>query len=77
MANTLSPATAELAGAAPVRVREKQGIRWGRIAAWAVMGLILFVDPVPVLVDAPHRAVHQRGPRHAATSRCCRSTRRC
>src|SRR3954471_8281759 len=45
MANTLSPATAELAGAAPVRVREKQGIRWGRIAAWAVMGLILTVFP--------------------------------
>ena len=47
MANTLSPATAELAGAAPVRVREKQGIRWGRIAAWAVMGLILFVSLFP------------------------------
>jgi multiple sugar transport system permease protein len=47
MANTLSPATAELAGAAPVRVREKQGIRWGRIAAWAVMGLILFVSVFP------------------------------
>jgi multiple sugar transport system permease protein len=47
MANTLSPATAELAGAAPVRVREKQGIRWGRIAAWAVMVLILFVTLFP------------------------------
>lgn len=47
MTNTLSPATAELAGAAPVRVREKQGIRWGRIAAWAVMGLILFVSLFP------------------------------
>src|SRR4051812_6457020 len=47
MANTLSPATAELAGAAPVRVREKHGIRWGRIAAWAVMGLIVFVSLFP------------------------------
>jgi multiple sugar transport system permease protein len=47
MANTLSPATAELAGAAPVRVRDKQGIRWGRIAAWAVMGLILLVSLFP------------------------------
>jgi multiple sugar transport system permease protein len=47
MANTLSPATAELAGTAPVRVREKQGIRWGRIAAWAVMGLIIFVSLFP------------------------------
>ncbi len=47
MANTLSPATAELAGAAPVRVREKQGIRWGRIAGWAVMGLILIVTVFP------------------------------
>jgi multiple sugar transport system permease protein len=47
MANTLSPATAELAGAAPTRVREKPGIRWGRIAAWAVMGLILLVSLFP------------------------------
>ena len=47
MANTLSPATAELAGTATVRVREKQGIRWGRIAAWAVMGLILLVSLFP------------------------------
>jgi multiple sugar transport system permease protein len=47
MANTLSPATAELAGTAPVRVREKQGIRWGRIAAWAVMALILVVTLFP------------------------------
>jgi multiple sugar transport system permease protein len=47
MANTLSPATAELAGTAPVRVREKPGIRWGRIAAWAVMALILVVSLFP------------------------------
>jgi multiple sugar transport system permease protein len=47
MANTLSPATAELAGTAPPRLREKQGVRWGRIAAWAVMGLILLVSLFP------------------------------
>jgi multiple sugar transport system permease protein len=47
MANTLAPATAELAGAAPTRVRETQGIRWGRIAAWAVMGLIILVSLFP------------------------------
>src|SRR4051794_2715894 len=47
MANTLSPATAELAGTAQPRLREKQGIRWGRIAAWAVMVVILFVTLFP------------------------------
>src|SRR5256885_17035348 len=47
MANTLSPATAELAGAAPVRTRETPGIRWGRIAAWAVMTLIILVSLFP------------------------------
>src|SRR5436190_15348797 len=47
MANTLSPATAELAGTAQPRIREKQGIRWGRIAAWAVMVVILFVTLFP------------------------------
>jgi multiple sugar transport system permease protein len=47
MTNTLSPATAELAGAAPARVRDKQGVRWGRIAAWAVMALILLVSLFP------------------------------
>jgi multiple sugar transport system permease protein len=47
MANTLSPATAELAGAAGVRVRDQQGIRWGRIAAWAVMALIVLVSLFP------------------------------
>jgi multiple sugar transport system permease protein len=47
MANTLSPATAELAGTAAVRTRDKQGVRWGRIAAWAVMGLIVLVSLFP------------------------------
>lgn len=47
MASTLSPATAELAGVAPERVRERRGIRWGRVAAWAVMGLIVFVSLFP------------------------------
>jgi multiple sugar transport system permease protein len=47
MATTLSPATAELAGAGPERVRVKRGIRWGRIAAWAAMGLLLFVSLFP------------------------------
>jgi len=47
MANTLSPATAELAGTATVRTRDKQGVRWGRIAAWAVMGLIVLVSLFP------------------------------
>jgi multiple sugar transport system permease protein len=47
MTNTLSPATAELAGTSQPRIREKQGIRWGRIAAWAVMVLILFATLFP------------------------------
>ena len=48
MANTISPATAELAGTtAPQRVRAKRGIRWGRIAAWGAMGLLLFVSLFP------------------------------
>src|SRR3954451_20678153 len=48
MANTLSPGTAELAGtAAPQRIRTKRGIRWGRIAAWAAMGLLIFISLFP------------------------------
>src|SRR3954449_4198263 len=50
MANTVTPAstaTAELGGARTERVRVKQGIRWGRIAAWAAMGLLLFVSLFP------------------------------
>src|SRR4051794_5989831 len=48
MANTLSPAPAELAGtAAPQRIRTKRGIRWGRIAAWGAMGLLIFVSLFP------------------------------
>jgi multiple sugar transport system permease protein len=47
MANTLSPTTAELAGTATERVRVKRGIRWGRVAGWAVMGLIIFVSLFP------------------------------
>jgi multiple sugar transport system permease protein len=47
MANTLSPTTAELAGTAPARIRETRGIRWGRVAGWAVMGLIIFVSLFP------------------------------
>jgi multiple sugar transport system permease protein len=47
MANTLSPTTAELAGTAPARIREARGIRWGRVAGWAVMGLIIFVSLFP------------------------------
>src|SRR3954471_22146472 len=48
MANTLSPGTAELAGtAAPQRIRTKRGIRWGRIAAWGAMGLLLFISLFP------------------------------
>ena len=41
-------ATAELAGAnRPERVRAKQGVPWGRIVAWAAMGLLLFVSLFP------------------------------
>jgi multiple sugar transport system permease protein len=29
------------------RIREKRGIRWGRIAAWVAMGLLLFVSLFP------------------------------
>ena len=28
-------------------MRHKQGIRWGRIAAWGAMGLLLFVSLFP------------------------------
>src|SRR3954464_11121507 len=48
MANTLSPGTAELAGtAAPQRIRTKRGVRWGRIAAWGAMGLLIFISLFP------------------------------
>ena len=48
MSQTLSPATAELAGRRTAeRTRVKRGIRWGRVAAWAVMGLIVFVSLFP------------------------------
>src|SRR3954447_25248532 len=49
MANTLSPGTAELAGtAAPQRIRTKRGIRWGRLAGWGAMGLLIFISLFPV-----------------------------
>jgi multiple sugar transport system permease protein len=51
MSNTISPtqtATAEHAGADPNRrERVKQGIQWGRIAAWAAMVLLLIVSLFP------------------------------
>ena len=50
MSQTVSPtqtATAELAGAGTARVRTKKGIAWGRVAAWAAMGLLLFVSLFP------------------------------
>jgi multiple sugar transport system permease protein len=50
MSQTVSPtqtATAELAGAGTTRVRTKKGIAWGRVAAWAAMGLLLFVSLFP------------------------------
>src|SRR4051794_21912223 len=43
-----APATGELAGAGTVRrSREKQGIAWGRVAAWGAMGLLIFVSIFP------------------------------
>ncbi len=40
--------TAELAGNdRSERVRVKRGIQWGRVAAWAAMGLLLFVSLFP------------------------------
>jgi len=50
MSQTVSPtqpATAEMAGAGTARVRTKKGIAWGRVAAWAAMGLLLFVSLFP------------------------------
>jgi multiple sugar transport system permease protein len=50
MSQTVSPtqtATAEMAGARTARVRTKKGIAWGRVAAWAAMGLLLFVSLFP------------------------------
>ena len=45
MSKTISPTqtqTAELASADPDRrVRVKQGVQWGRVAAWAAMVLLL------------------------------------
>jgi multiple sugar transport system permease protein len=39
--------TAELGGTKPERIRAKRGVRWGRIAAWSAMGLLLFVSLFP------------------------------
>src|SRR3954463_12124158 len=47
MANTLSPSTAELAGTAPSRIRTKRGIRWGRIADWGGVGVLIFISLFP------------------------------
>jgi multiple sugar transport system permease protein len=50
MSDTMSRAqmaTAELAGAKAERVRIKQGLPWGRLAAWAVMIVLLFVSLFP------------------------------
>src|SRR4051794_317635 len=45
--STADTQTAELAGARTERVRVKRGIRWGRVAAWAAMVLLLFVSLFP------------------------------
>ena len=51
MSKTISPTqtqTAELASADPDRrVRVKQGVQWGRVAAWAAMVLLLFISLFP------------------------------
>ena len=51
MSKTISPthtATAELAGTgADRRVRTSRGVPWGRVAAWAVMGLLLLISLFP------------------------------
>src|SRR3954451_11044702 len=51
MSKTISPAGARPAGVAgprpAPRTREKQGIPWGRVAAWAAMILLLFVSLFP------------------------------
>src|SRR3954453_20456779 len=74
MANTLSPGTAELAGtAAPQSIRTKRGIRWGRIADWGAVGLLIFISLFPFYWmvrtalsphAAPPGAIHQRRPGH-------------
>src|SRR4051794_6649646 len=45
--STADTQTAELAGARTERVRVKRGIRWGHVAAWGAMGLLLFVSLFP------------------------------
>jgi multiple sugar transport system permease protein len=51
MSKTISPTqtpTAELAGADPNRrVRVKQGIQWGRVAAWAALALLVVISLFP------------------------------
>jgi multiple sugar transport system permease protein len=51
MSKTVSPTqtpTAELAGADPNRrVRVKQGIQWGRVAAWAALALLVVISLFP------------------------------
>jgi multiple sugar transport system permease protein len=49
MSKPISPTqTAELAGApARARTREKRGISWGRVAAWAVLALLVVVSLFP------------------------------
>src|SRR5215210_2346932 len=50
MSKTISPPSARIAGrtgAQAERVRVGKGIAWGRIAAWAVMVLLLFVSLFP------------------------------
>src|SRR3954471_493692 len=51
MSKTISPTGSRAAGVAGTRTvartREKQGIPWGRIAAWAAMSVLLFVSLFP------------------------------
>src|SRR3954471_12552522 len=51
MSKTISPAGARPAGVAgsrpAARTRDKKGIAWGRVAAWAAMILLLFVSLFP------------------------------
>jgi multiple sugar transport system permease protein len=50
MSKTISPPSARIAGrtgAQAERVRVGKGIAWGRVAAWAVMVLLLFVSLFP------------------------------
>ena len=77
MANTLSPGTAELAGAAPAARARKQGIRWGRIAAWTAMGLLIFVSLFPFYWMLRTALSHQRRPGHRRPVARAARTRRC